>query len=291
MTSKGKKFKGFIAIDLDGVLAQYDGWKGKDHIGEPTPGMKELIQDWIDEGWKIIVFTSRGSHETDLWCTKYQIPYHYINVNPEFLGQNPGKPIANVYIDDRAIRFTGDIDRLRDQVKALGDDGFFSDWGKTLREKAILTTDNFVERWERDEIVQEEGDPDDPLDKAIEIIYEYVKYGISIFSTDLPDEVQTYLASLHLKASEFWEDHCRKRDKTYPVENRIFKENGSPIEGKTRIRINKSEATAFTVFCGENKIWSSPLISYRVPGLYLDVYIERKDLDKIRTKFTAEVVI
>ncbi len=27
---------GWIDVDLDGTLAQYDGWKGVAHIGEPT---------------------------------------------------------------------------------------------------------------------------------------------------------------------------------------------------------------------------------------------------------------
>lgn len=137
---EGEKSKGFLAIDLDKVLAQYTGWKGKDHIGDPTPGMKELIQEWIDEGWKIIIHTTRGSHETELWCIKHRMPFHYINMNPEFLSQNPGKPLASAYIDDRAIRFTGDIDRLRDEVRNLANDGFNNDWKKTVEGKRHMDT-------------------------------------------------------------------------------------------------------------------------------------------------------
>lgn len=32
---------GWIAVDLDGTLAEYDGWKGSAHIGNPVPKMVE----------------------------------------------------------------------------------------------------------------------------------------------------------------------------------------------------------------------------------------------------------
>ncbi len=34
-----------VAIDLDGVLATYDGWKGADHIGKPIDGARAFLKE------------------------------------------------------------------------------------------------------------------------------------------------------------------------------------------------------------------------------------------------------
>ena len=36
-TTPGPKGRKWIAVDLDGTLAIYDKWRGRDHIGEPVP--------------------------------------------------------------------------------------------------------------------------------------------------------------------------------------------------------------------------------------------------------------
>ena len=38
-----------IAIDLDGTLAEYDGWKGIDNIGKPIKGAVEAEWDIYTE--------------------------------------------------------------------------------------------------------------------------------------------------------------------------------------------------------------------------------------------------
>jgi len=50
---------GWIAVDLDGTLAHYDGWKGIDHIGEPIPMMVDRVKGWIAEGKEVRIFTAR----------------------------------------------------------------------------------------------------------------------------------------------------------------------------------------------------------------------------------------
>jgi hypothetical protein len=50
---------GWIGVDLDGTLAQYDGWKGHEHIGEPVPAMLERVKGWIGEGREVRIFTAR----------------------------------------------------------------------------------------------------------------------------------------------------------------------------------------------------------------------------------------
>lgn len=50
---------GWIGVDLDGTLAQYDGRRGSDHIGPPVPLMLERVKRWLAEGRTVKIFTAR----------------------------------------------------------------------------------------------------------------------------------------------------------------------------------------------------------------------------------------
>jgi histidinol phosphatase-like enzyme len=50
----------WIAIDLDGTLAQYAGWMGCDSIGSPVPAMVDRIKHYQDKGLEIRIFTARA---------------------------------------------------------------------------------------------------------------------------------------------------------------------------------------------------------------------------------------
>lgn len=52
---------GWIGVDLDGTLAEYDGWQGIEHIGPPVPAMLERVKRWLEEGRTVKVFTARMS--------------------------------------------------------------------------------------------------------------------------------------------------------------------------------------------------------------------------------------
>ncbi len=78
---------GWIGVDLDGTLAQYDGWKGPEHIGAPIPAMVDRVKRWLSDGREVRVFTARawvllGSAEQqaegqsivkaiDAWCAQH----------------------------------------------------------------------------------------------------------------------------------------------------------------------------------------------------------------------------
>lgn len=51
---------GWIGVDLDGTLAQYDGFKGADQIGDPIPEMLARVKQWIAEGKTVKIFTARA---------------------------------------------------------------------------------------------------------------------------------------------------------------------------------------------------------------------------------------
>jgi hypothetical protein len=59
--------RGWIGVDLDGTLAEYHGWRGADHIGEPIPAMMARVRKWIKEGVTVKIFTARA-------CVPEQIP-------------------------------------------------------------------------------------------------------------------------------------------------------------------------------------------------------------------------
>ncbi len=51
--------KGWIGVDLDATLAEYNGWKGVEHIGDPIPAMLERVKGWLQEGQPVRIMTAR----------------------------------------------------------------------------------------------------------------------------------------------------------------------------------------------------------------------------------------
>ena len=71
--------KRIIAVDLDGTLAQYDGWKGDDVIGDPIPAMVSRLKEEESEGATIVIFTTRGDvperrEPVEKWLEKHGLP-------------------------------------------------------------------------------------------------------------------------------------------------------------------------------------------------------------------------
>jgi hypothetical protein len=98
-----------VAVDLDGVLAQYDGkWRGVEQIGDPIPGAVEFTKE-LSKVADILVWTTRTNQEVNFefglpelrelvakWLDLHGFSYRAVYVGD-------GKPIACAYIDDRAI--------------------------------------------------------------------------------------------------------------------------------------------------------------------------------------------
>lgn len=94
-----------VCVDLDGVLAQYDGWLGVERIGAPIQGAKEFLCD-LHAIARVVIFTvrtnlteqgdDRGLTAVRNWLERREMPYDEI-----YTGQ--GKPIASAYVDDRAV--------------------------------------------------------------------------------------------------------------------------------------------------------------------------------------------
>ena len=101
----GEKWTGF---DLDGTLAEYDGWKGIDHIGKPIKPMCDLMKKIREEGTKVKILTARvaprkdGSNAEDArkhiekWCEKN------LGFVPEITHEKDS--CMDVLYDDRSVQ-------------------------------------------------------------------------------------------------------------------------------------------------------------------------------------------
>jgi uncharacterized membrane protein (UPF0127 family) len=69
----------WVGIDLDGTLARYDGFKGKDVVGEPIPDMVNRVKRWLADGHTVKIMTARvaddpgGKAEKAIkaWCREH----------------------------------------------------------------------------------------------------------------------------------------------------------------------------------------------------------------------------
>lgn len=117
------------AVDFDGVIHKYSlGWHGGRIYDVPCDGAKEAMEGLKKAGFKIIIHTARIRPNEDplevspppsevqlsavsVWLEKYNIPYDEI-------WTESGKPVAHIYIDDRAIRHSVWADTI-DQINNI----------------------------------------------------------------------------------------------------------------------------------------------------------------------------
>jgi hypothetical protein len=115
-------FDDIIMIDLDGVLARFDGWAvNANKIGVPVPGAVEAVK-LLSQKYRIVIFTARafrgwfnGRYYNDQtgavrrWLELYKIPYYDITYC---------KIPALIYIDDRSLTFEGDWPDMIERINS-----------------------------------------------------------------------------------------------------------------------------------------------------------------------------
>lgn len=126
-----------ICIDIDGTIVHYTDWVDEKHFGKVLSGAPEATQQLHRKGWYIIIYTTRADKKTTgKFLSDNGFYFDSINENP-YQPENAkgGKPIADIYVDDRAICFNGN-------------------WEDTLKE-----IDNF-KPWEEREKMEEDNKAD-----------------------------------------------------------------------------------------------------------------------------------
>lgn len=102
-----------VAVDFDGVLHTYDHWRDGVLYGEPIEGSVDALWEIVNSGREVAVFTARVDTQEQAdavveWLDKHGYPPVPVTNT---------KPVAYVYLDDRAIRFEGD---WADSLKEIG---------------------------------------------------------------------------------------------------------------------------------------------------------------------------
>ena len=90
-----------ILIDLDGVVCTEEPTFERS-LATLVPGAREALDAIAEAGHTIVVYSSRSWAELEMtrrWLDDNGVTYHGIHL---------GKPIADVHLDDRALRFSGD---------------------------------------------------------------------------------------------------------------------------------------------------------------------------------------
>ena len=103
-----------LAIDFDGVLSAYTGWKGETHLDPPLPGAIEFLNECVKH-FTVVIFTTRPEELVRGWLTA-----HASYDVGELVQITNIKPPAWLYIDDRCFLFTGAFPSMEeiDQFKA-----------------------------------------------------------------------------------------------------------------------------------------------------------------------------
>lgn len=109
----------FLSIDFDGTIVE----EGFPEIGKIKPRTVELMKQAKEQGHIIIVWTARSDIHLEKareFLIKNEIPYHFINENPEDEYAKKGiqgrKLFSHVYLDDRAVH----VDDIEDVFHMLG---------------------------------------------------------------------------------------------------------------------------------------------------------------------------
>jgi ribonucleotide monophosphatase NagD (HAD superfamily) len=88
-----------IMVDLDGVICTEERTFERP-LAEPIDGAREALARLRAAGHTVIIYTARNWPEyrvTQKWLEEHGFQYD---------GLHMGKPVADVWIDDRAIHFT-----------------------------------------------------------------------------------------------------------------------------------------------------------------------------------------
>lgn len=98
-----------IIIDLDGTICTEEKTFSRS-LAQPKEGAVDSINKLFDAGHTIIIYTARTWMEFEMttdWLKKNKLKFHQLVM---------GKPIGDVWIDDRAISFNNNWSEILKQL-------------------------------------------------------------------------------------------------------------------------------------------------------------------------------
>ncbi len=96
-----------ICLDFDGVIHSFrSGWQGESIIPDPPIHRVDEAIRQLRKTYRVVVYSARcrtaaGARAIAEWLARHQIQVDEVSRH---------KPPAHIYVDDRAVRFTGDWD-------------------------------------------------------------------------------------------------------------------------------------------------------------------------------------
>ncbi|MDR1220419.1 MAG: hypothetical protein LBK73_12530, partial [Treponema sp.] len=108
-----------VAVDFDGVINSYiSGWKGPTETDEPVLSAAESLKTLYERGYKVVIFSTRANTREGIDAIREYLRKHTENNElADAIEVTDQKPIADMYIDDRAIPFNGDWEETLKRIE------------------------------------------------------------------------------------------------------------------------------------------------------------------------------
>jgi len=133
-----------VGVDFDGTIAKLVEPFEKDISAlKPRSNARKWMKKFQDMGARVIIFTVRDDEQgIKDWCHEHDIPYDYVNENPDQPPDSSGKVMCDVYWDDRGVNAQGALDKSGpDVVKRLEKAGEAPPiWARTLNTQLASPT-------------------------------------------------------------------------------------------------------------------------------------------------------
>lgn len=134
----GKRMRiNILCVDLDDTITDYPGWEGEGYIvvnGKPAEGVREAIDTLRNEGWLVLVHSTRCNFKGGVVATAKWLEDNGIRVD----GVCFNKPPADIYLDDKGMTFDGNWAGMLEKIRG------FKTWKKLRdepkQEAAPITT-------------------------------------------------------------------------------------------------------------------------------------------------------
>ncbi len=101
-----------ICFDIDNTICQSCEGVAYEDL-EPIQDMINLVNDLYEKGHTIYLYT--GRHMLSEKVTRGWLQRHGVRVHNVFYG----KPVADLYVDDNALRFNGDVSHTVKNVNKI----------------------------------------------------------------------------------------------------------------------------------------------------------------------------